>query len=85
MSGKDRDGGGLAVLMLAGILALLLLVGSGGVVFFIRQAEESRLQQMIRQARSAQDAGEVAAAERAARSAIEIPKPSAAQTPESTQ
>jgi len=91
---RDRDGGGLAVLMLAGFLVLLLLTGVGGVAWiFVRQAQQARMQLIMQEelaaravaesARARLDAAEAAA--KAADSAIENPAPSAPESPPPTQ
>ena len=87
---RDREGGGLAVVILAGFLVVsLLLIGSGATYFvFVRQLERERferalvLQQQaqyeLEKAKASQAAAE--AAVKAAEAAIETPAPSAAET-----
>jgi len=97
--GKERDGGGLAVAIVAGLLVLLLLCGGAGVWVFVRQSfaeREAMLDLAAAEAEVAQARAERAQAEtemavkarkefEAAQAAIEIPAPSAPESPPPTQ
>jgi len=88
---REREGGGLAVLVLAGFLVLLLLVGASAVAWiFVRQAEQARMEavrQMELAAYAAQTARatQAAAQAKASQPAIETPAPSAPESPPPTQ
>ena len=86
---RDRDGGGLAVLMLAVFVALLVLLVGGGALYVHRRASLQRDQALIMEARARRAAeslrvAAIAAANEAA-AAIESPAPPAPETPPPTQ
>ena len=82
---RERGGGGLAVIVLAGFLVVLLLADGSGVAWlFVRQAEQARRNaEMQRALAETALRGAAVAAQKAAASqrAIEIPAPSAPKMP----
>ena len=62
---RDRDGGGLAVVILAGFLALLLVVAAGGGWLYLRQLERQRINELVMERELAEYYAQQAAASRA--------------------
>jgi len=91
---RNKDGGGLAVLIATVFLALLLLVGGGVAVFYFRRTEGERIaQQRAMRELAARAAMETTKARRAAAiaemesadSVVENPGVPAPESPKSTQ